>query len=53
MNFKSVLTTLLKGFEENGVHYGLIGRFVFGYGGVGRPTIDLDFLDHIHSLYRA
>jgi hypothetical protein len=33
MNFKSVLTTLLKGFEENGVHYGLIGGFVFGYGG--------------------
>jgi hypothetical protein len=44
MDFKTVLSILLKKFGERGVHYGLIGGFALGLWGVARSTVDLDFL---------
>ena len=44
MEFKSVLSILLKRFEENNIDYGLIGGFALGLWGVGRTTVDIDFL---------
>ena len=49
MDFKSVLTTLLKGFEQNDVRYGLMDGFALGLWGVGRSTVDLDFLILLES----
>ena len=44
MDFKSVLSILLKRFEENNIDYGLMGGFALGLWGVGRTTVDIDFL---------
>ncbi len=44
MDFKLVLEKLLKAFAEQNVHYALIGGFALGLWGVGRATVDLDFL---------
>ena len=50
MDFKTVLTTLLKSFEERRVRYGLMGGFALGLWGVPRSTVDLDFLVHREDL---
>ena len=44
MDFKSVITTLLGHFKKHNVRYGLMGGFALGLWGVGRATVDLDFL---------
>jgi len=44
MEFKNVLSTLLKKFREKEIRYGLMGGFALGLWGVGRATVDLDFL---------
>jgi len=44
MDFKSVLSILLKRFDENNIDYGLMGGFALGLWGVGRTTVDIDFL---------
>ena len=44
MDFKAVLSLLLKKFDENTIDYALIGGFALGVWGVGRTTVDLDFL---------
>ena len=44
MDFKTVITMLLSRFEKHGVRYGLMGGFALGLWGVGRATVDLDFL---------
>jgi len=44
MDFKSVLSMLLKNFEKNNIHYALMGGFAFGLWGVGRATVDIDLL---------
>ncbi|MCK5268335.1 MAG: hypothetical protein KAR07_09210 [Spirochaetes bacterium] len=44
MDFKAVLSILLSKFEGQDVRYALIGGFALGLLGVGRSTIDLDFL---------
>ena len=50
MDFKTVLSTLLKRFEEHRVRYGLMGGFALGLWGVSRSTVDLDFLVHREDL---
>jgi len=50
MDFKTVLSTLLKHFEERRVRYGLMGGFALGLWGVPRSTVDLDFLIHREDL---
>ncbi len=44
MDFKAVLSLLLKKFNENNVNYALMGGFALGLCGVGRTTVDIDFL---------
>lgn len=44
MDFKSVLAILLKRFDDNNIDYGLMGGFALGLWGVGRTTVDIDFL---------
>ncbi len=44
MDFKAVISILLRRFEEMGVRYALMGGFALGLWGVGRSTVDLDFL---------
>jgi hypothetical protein len=44
MDFKTVISILLKHFHDQRVRYGLIGGFALGLWGVGRSTVDLDFL---------
>ncbi len=44
MDFKTVLESLLKRFEEREIRYGLMGGFALGLWGAARATVDLDFL---------
>ena len=44
MDFKSVLSMLLKNFDKNNIHYALMGGYALGLWGVGRTTVDIDFL---------
>ena len=44
MDFKAVLSILLLKFDEQKVRYALMGGFALGLLGVGRSTVDLDFL---------
>jgi predicted nucleotidyltransferase len=44
MDFKTVISSLLKSFSEYRIRYGLMGGFAMGLWGVARTTSDLDFL---------
>jgi Uncharacterised nucleotidyltransferase len=44
MDFKTVLASLLKRFDDRKIRYGLIGGFAMGLWGAARATVDLDFL---------
>jgi len=44
MHFKSVLSMLIKSVEKNNIHYALMGGFALGLWGVGKTTVDIDFL---------
>jgi predicted nucleotidyltransferase len=44
MDFKTVIQTLLKHFDERRIRYGLMGGFALGLWGTARSTVDLDFL---------
>ncbi len=44
MDFKSVLSALIKRFDENNIRYALMGGFALGLWGVGRTTVDIDLL---------
>jgi hypothetical protein len=46
MDFKAVLSALLARFAEQEVRYALMGGFALGLWGVGRTTVDVDFLVH-------
>ncbi len=50
MEFKKVLSSLIKNFEEEDVRYGLIGGFSLVMLGIPRTTVDLDFLVHREDL---
>jgi len=44
MDFKTVISSLLKRFGDLHVRYGLMGGFALGLWGAARATVDLDFL---------
>jgi len=44
MDFKLVLERLLNAFERENIRYALMGGFAMGLWGVGRTTVDVDFL---------
>ena len=55
MDFKSVLSILLKEFDKNNIDYALMGGFALGIWGVGSTTVDIDFLvsrDHMMKTDR-
>jgi hypothetical protein len=59
MDFKIVITKLIQRFDESKIQYGLIGGFALGLWGVGRSTVDLDFLidrgdlDEVDAIMKA
>jgi len=50
MDFKAVLSLIIKRFSKEQVHYALMDGFALGALGVPRATIDLDFLVHREDL---
>ncbi|MCK4352682.1 nucleotidyltransferase [candidate division WOR-3 bacterium] len=46
MEFKKVLSLLIKNFDREDVRYGLMGGFSLAMLGIPRTTVDLDFLVH-------
>jgi hypothetical protein len=44
MNFKSILSVLIERFQANEIRYALMGGLAFGLWGVGKSTLDIDFL---------
>jgi hypothetical protein len=52
VDFERVLKTLLAEFERHRIRYAAIGGFAVGALGVGRATMDLDFLIHRDDLGR-
>lgn len=44
MDFRKILTAVLKEFDDNKIDYALIGCMAFGFWGVRRGTEDIDFL---------
>jgi hypothetical protein len=44
MDFRSILSALIEKFKENEIHYALMGGLALGLWGVGRSTVDIDFL---------
>ena len=53
MDFKTVLENLLRQFNESKIRYALIGGFALGFWGVGRATVDLDFLIHCDDMEKV
>lgn len=53
MEFKKILFTLLKNFEENDIRYGLIGGFALIFMEIPRTTVDIDFLIHKDDLSKV
>ena len=52
MEFKKVLSSLLRSFEEEKIRYGLMGGFSLLVLGIPRTTVDLDFLVHKDDLQK-
>jgi hypothetical protein len=50
MDFKIVTRKLLVAFRRENVRYALMGGFALGLHGVGRATVDIDFLVHRDDL---
>jgi predicted nucleotidyltransferase len=44
MNFESVLKSLVRAFDEKGIHFALIGGLAMALRGVQRATLDIDFI---------
>ncbi len=53
MDFKTVLSSLIKRFNEQDVRYGLMGGFALGLWGVARATVDIDFLIDRRDMGKA
>ena len=53
MDFRSVLSTLLKRFDDENIGYALMGGFALGLWGAGRSTVDLDFLVRRDDMDKA
>ncbi|MDA8099077.1 MAG: hypothetical protein M0042_05570 [Nitrospiraceae bacterium] len=52
MDFRTVISNLISRFQDQSVAYGLMGGFALGLWGVGRATIDIDFLVARQDLAR-
>ncbi len=52
MEFKRVLEGLITAFREQKVRYALMGGFAMGLWGMGRSTVDLDFLVHREDIQK-
>jgi len=52
MNFRSILSVLIEKFKENEIRYALMGGLALGLWGVGRSTVDIDFLVDRDDLSR-
>jgi len=52
VDFKVVLSLIIKKFNEDQIRYALIGGFALGALGVPRATIDLDFLVNRVDLFK-
>lgn len=50
MDFKAVLSTIIKRFNEEHIDYALMGGFALGVLGISRATVDLDFLLNRNDL---
>ena len=50
MDFKLVIDKLLTAFQDEDIHYALIGGFALGALGITRATVDIDFLVHRDDL---
>ena len=50
MDFKLVIDKLLTAFQDEDIHYALIGGFALGVLGITRATVDIDFLVHRDDL---
>lgn len=44
MDIENILKKIVKAFQENNVHYALMGGYALGLWGVGRTTVDIDFM---------
>lgn len=53
MDFKTVISSLLRRFEDLHVRYGLMGGFALGLWGAVRATVDLDFLVRREDLEKV
>ena len=53
MEFDLVISTLLKEFEDEEIHYAVIGGFALGLWDVSRATVDMDFLLLVDDLPKA
>lgn len=53
MDFKTVLSQLLKAFERHNIRYALMGGLALGAWGVVRATVDIDFLVHRDDMEKV
>lgn len=53
MDFKTVLSLIIKKFEEDNVSYALMGGFAIASLGIPRATVDLDFLVSKEDLLKV
>ena len=53
MDFQLVFAKVISSFENEGLHYGLIGGFALGVMGILRATMDIDILLLVDDLDKA
>ena len=53
MDFISVIETVIRQLDKEGVRYALIGGFAMGLRGIQRATVDLDFILMLDDLKKA
>jgi hypothetical protein len=53
MDFKAVLFALIERFNNHNIRYALIGGFAMGLWGMGRTTVDIDFLVHRDDMEKV
>ena len=50
MDFQRVVSTLLRDFEHEGIHYAIIGGFAMGLWGATRATVNMDSMEKVRVL---
>ena len=53
MDFKNILPELINKFNKHNIRYALIGGFAMGLWGMGRTTVDIDFLVYRDDLEKV